>query len=153
MEAQGLSISTQTSYSTPHGLVSFRLSVSSNLSGSKRLSFSGSSGNHESNGKWSMAGLLDNMSDIQVVAEYMKQNYGYDVAMVVGHSKASIVACKWICSGTEETSKLEMFVNVSGRYRMEASLLLCHCFQPSLTENLQFYQGARYATYHHLSDD
>jgi uncharacterized alpha/beta hydrolase family protein len=68
-------------------------------------------------------GLLDDVDDIQVVAEYMKDNYGYDVAMIVAHSKGSIVACKWICSDSKETSKLEMFVNVSGRYRMQVRLV------------------------------
>jgi hypothetical protein len=77
-------------------------------------------------------GLLDDVDDIQVVAEYMKMNHGYDVAMVVAHSKGSIVACKWICSGSEETSKLEMFVNISGRYRMQVRFITCFFAYPPI---------------------
>lgn len=69
-----------------------------------------------------MGGLTNDVDDIQVVAEYMKRNYGYDVVMVIGHSRGSISGCKWVCSGSEETKSVRMFVNVSGRYRMNVSL-------------------------------
>jgi len=71
-----------------------------------------------------MGGLTNDVDDLQVVAEYMKQNYGYDVVMIIGHSRGSICGCKWLCAGSEETKSVRMFVNVSGRYRMDVSFSL-----------------------------
>lgn len=76
-------------------------------------------GNLESGGDWSLASLPKDVEDIQVVVEYMKREYGYTTTVLIGHSRGSIVTCKWIASGSRETQDVEAFVNVSGRYRME----------------------------------
>ena len=58
--------------------------------------------------------------DLKVVVEYLKSSYGYVIDLVVGHSRGSIVAMRWICT-TEDGRKISGFVNASGRYRMAVS--------------------------------
>ncbi|KAF5331300.1 hypothetical protein D9758_015806 [Tetrapyrgos nigripes] len=74
-------------------------------------------GNHETPGVWRQGALAEDVVDVRVVVDYLKANYGYKVDLVVGHSRGSIVAFKWICT-TEEGRKISGFVNASGRYRM-----------------------------------
>ena len=55
----------------------------------------------------------------------MKREYGYTTTVLIGHSRGSIVTCKWIASGSKETQDVEAFVNVSGRFRMEVCSVTC----------------------------
>ncbi|KAF5380752.1 hypothetical protein D9757_007164 [Collybiopsis confluens] len=75
-------------------------------------------GNHETPGTWRQGGLAEDLEDLRVVVDYLKVNYGYEVDLVVGHSRGSIVSFRWICT-SEEGAKISGFVNASGRYRME----------------------------------
>jgi hypothetical protein len=68
-----------------------------------------------------LSGLSNDVEDIQTVAEYMEKTYGYYIHMIIGHSRGSLVGCKWLASGTPQTASAELFVNISGRYRMEVS--------------------------------
>ena len=70
-----------------------------------------------------MSALHEDVEDIQTVAAYLSQEYGYIVDIIIGHSRGSVVAMKWITSSTE-ASKVRGFVNVSGRYRMEVRICL-----------------------------
>ena len=76
-----------------------------------------SSGNHETGGNWKQGALDEDLVDLQVVVDYLKQTYGYVIELLVGHSRGSIVAFRWI-STTEDGRKVSAFVNASGRYRM-----------------------------------
>ncbi|KAK7464904.1 hypothetical protein VKT23_006113 [Stygiomarasmius scandens] len=78
-------------------------------------------GNHETPGVWRQGALADDVVDLRVVVDYLKINYGYKIDLVVGHSRGSIVAFKWICT-TEEGKNISGFVNASGRYRMRKIL-------------------------------
>lgn len=51
----------------------------------------------------------------------MEKTYGYYIHMIIGHSRGSLVGCKWLASGTPQAASVEVFVNISGRYRMEVS--------------------------------
>ncbi|KAK0497774.1 hypothetical protein EDD18DRAFT_1308901 [Armillaria luteobubalina] len=62
---------------------------------------------HETPGTWRQDGLEDEVVDISVVVDYLEKTFGYQVDLIVGHSRASIVAFRWLC-----------FVNISERYRM-----------------------------------
>ena len=64
-----------------------------------------------------MGDLANDLEDIQVVVDYLKVNYGYTVALIIGHSRGSIVAFRWL-SKTKEGRDVPAFVNISGRYRM-----------------------------------
>ncbi|KAF9019943.1 alpha/beta-hydrolase [Hymenopellis radicata] len=75
-------------------------------------------GCHESTGTWRQGGLNDDVDDLRVVTDYLKSKLGYDVDLVVGHSRGSVVGMKWICS-TEEGQRVSAFINVSGRCRMK----------------------------------
>jgi len=55
--------------------------------------------------------------DIQAVVDYLKATYGYVIELLVGHSRGSIVAFRWLAT-TEDGRKVSAFVNASGRYRM-----------------------------------
>ncbi|KAF8817145.1 ectomycorrhiza-regulated esterase [Phlegmacium glaucopus] len=74
-------------------------------------------GNHETGGTWNQGTLDEDMVDLQVVVDYLKQTYGYVIELLVGHSRGSVVAFRWI-STTEDGRKVSAFVNASGRYRM-----------------------------------
>lgn len=56
--------------------------------------------------------------------EYLKNEYGYVVDMLVGHSRGSVTALLWLCKHKDGDAKtLTSYVNVSGRYRMEVRFL------------------------------
>lgn len=57
------------------------------------------------------------MVDLQAVVDFLKSAYGYIIELLVGHSRGSIVAFKWLAA-TEDGRKVPAFVNASGRYRM-----------------------------------
>ncbi|THU96669.1 alpha/beta-hydrolase [Dendrothele bispora CBS 962.96] len=78
-------------------------------------------GNHETPGVWRQGGFAGDVVDLRAVVDYLSINYGYKVDLVVGHSRGSIVAFKWICT-TEEGRNISAFVNASGRYRMRKLL-------------------------------
>lgn len=58
------------------------------------------------------------MEDLQAVVDHLKDEFGYVVDLVIGHSRGSIVGFRWIAT-SEDGKKAAAFVNVSGRYRME----------------------------------
>jgi len=55
--------------------------------------------------------------DVQAVVDYLKATYGYVIGLVVGHSRGSTVAFRWLAT-TEDGRRVSAFVNASGRYRM-----------------------------------
>lgn len=69
-----------------------------------------------------MAALEEDVEDLDVVVQYLKKRFGYIIDLVVGHSRGSVIAIRWLCT-SPEGSQARGFVNVSGRYRMEASKL------------------------------
>jgi uncharacterized protein len=58
------------------------------------------------------------MEDLQAVVDHLKNEFGYVVDLVVGHSRGSIVGFRWLAT-SEDGRKAAAYVNVSGRYRME----------------------------------
>lgn len=85
------------------------------------------SGNHESGGKWRQGGFSDDVEDLVTVVAYLRATYGYEVDMVVGHSRGSVVGMHWLCTA-EEGKRVRALVNVSGRYRMHVRMV----FKPRL---------------------
>ncbi len=85
------------------------------------------SGCHETPGTWRQHGLEDEVADISVVVDYLAKTFGYQVDLIVGHSRGSLVAMRWLCT-TEGGKKVSGFVNVSGRYRMHVSLSILKRF-------------------------
>lgn len=78
-------------------------------------------GNHESGGQWRQGGISDDVEDLVTVVAYLRSTYGYEVDMVVGHSRGSIAGMHWLCTA-EDGRRVRALVNVSGRYRMHVSL-------------------------------
>lgn len=78
-------------------------------------------GNHESGGQWRQGGFADDVEDLVTVVAYLRSTYGYEVDMVVGHSRGSVVGMHWLCT-SEAGKRVRALVNVSGRYRMHVSL-------------------------------
>ncbi|KAI0265547.1 ectomycorrhiza-regulated esterase [Gloeopeniophorella convolvens] len=78
-------------------------------------------GSHESGGKWRYDGFADDVEDIRTVVANLTQEYGYVVDLLVGHSRGSIAAMRWLCT-SEEGKHVSGFVNVSGRYKMDRVL-------------------------------
>lgn len=77
-------------------------------------------GNHETGGTWKQGALEEDLEDVNVVVAHLKSTYGYEIELVVGHSRGSLVGFRWIAS-TEDGRKVPAFVNVSARYRMRVS--------------------------------
>lgn len=75
------------------------------------------SGNHETGGAWKQGALEEDLEDLVAVVDYLKATYGYVVDLVVGHSRGSLVAFRWLCT-SEEGKLVSGYVNASGRYRM-----------------------------------
>lgn len=65
---------------------------------------------------------MNDVEDIQIVVNYLSTTYGYKVDLVVGHSRGSIVAMRWMCT-TNEGQQVSAFVNLSGRYRTQVHLI------------------------------
>ncbi|KAH7919473.1 ectomycorrhiza-regulated esterase [Leucogyrophana mollusca] len=74
-------------------------------------------GNHESGGAWTQGGFARDVEDLVAVVAYLRATYGYDVDMIVGHSRGSVVGMHWLCT-SEEGKGVRALVNASGRYRM-----------------------------------
>ncbi|KAG2130647.1 ectomycorrhiza-regulated esterase [Suillus bovinus] len=75
-------------------------------------------GNHESGGKRTQSGIGRDVEDLVVVVSYLRSTYGYEIDVVVGHSRGSVVGIYWMCT-SEEGQRARAMVNVSGRYRMD----------------------------------
>ncbi|KAF9522581.1 ectomycorrhiza-regulated esterase [Crepidotus variabilis] len=82
-------------------------------------------GNHESGGVWKQGNLLEDIEDLQVVVNFLKHNYDYVIELVVGHSRGSIIAFRWLTT-SEDGRNVPAFVNASGRYRMSKILETPH---------------------------
>lgn len=54
---------------------------------------------------------------MNVVVDHLRKEYGYEISLVVGHSRGSIVGMRWMCI-SEEGQRVKGFVNASGRFRM-----------------------------------
>ncbi|KAJ7676046.1 Alpha/Beta hydrolase protein [Mycena polygramma] len=78
-------------------------------------------GNHETPGIWGQGALADDVEDLSVVVEYLRNVYGYVITTIVGHSRGSIISMRWLCTAPEARA-VTTFVNASGRYRMNKIL-------------------------------
>ncbi|KAL4080798.1 Alpha/Beta hydrolase protein [Scleroderma citrinum] len=74
-------------------------------------------GNHESSGRCRYAGFADDVQDLVTVVAFLRNTYGYEIDMIVGHSRGSVVGIHWLCT-SEEGKHVSAMINVSGRYRM-----------------------------------
>lgn len=70
-----------------------------------------------------MSALDEDIEDLHVVVQYLQKTFGYVIDLIVGHSRGSIIAMRWL-STTEEGRRVRSFVNVAGRHRMEVWFLL-----------------------------
>jgi len=60
------------------------------------------------------------------VVDYLRRIYGYEVDVVVGHSRGSVVGMHWLCT-SEEGQRARAMINVSGRYRMHVREMILLC--------------------------
>jgi alpha-beta hydrolase superfamily lysophospholipase len=58
------------------------------------------------------------VEDVRVVVAYLAQEYGYKIDLLVGHSRGSVVAIRWLCT-SDEGKNVGGFVNMAGRYKMD----------------------------------
>jgi alpha-beta hydrolase superfamily lysophospholipase len=57
------------------------------------------------------------VEDLVTVVSYLRNTYGYEIDVVVAHSRGSVVGMHWLCT-SEEGQRVRAMVNLSGRYRM-----------------------------------
>ena len=60
------------------------------------------------------------MEDLCVVVDHLTRVYGYEIDLLVAHSRGSLVAFHWFCT-SEDAKRVGGLVNVSGRYQMNVS--------------------------------
>jgi alpha-beta hydrolase superfamily lysophospholipase len=72
----------------------------------------------ESGGTTRHGGLANDVEDVRVVVAYLTQEYGYKIDLLVGHSRGSVVAIRWLCT-SDEGKNVGGFVNMAGRYKMD----------------------------------
>ncbi|KDQ62034.1 hypothetical protein JAAARDRAFT_203257 [Jaapia argillacea MUCL 33604] len=87
-------------------------------------------GNHETGGVWKQGALHEDLVDLEVVVKYLMEQYGYEVDLLVGHSRGSIVGFRWLCT-SELGKNVTGYVNCSGRYRMKRMYDILPYYQPS----------------------
>ncbi|KAG1821317.1 ectomycorrhiza-regulated esterase [Suillus variegatus] len=75
-------------------------------------------GNHESGGQRIQSGIARDVEDLVTVVSYLRNTYGYEIDVVVGHSRGSVVGMHWLCT-SKEGQRVRAMVNASGRYRMD----------------------------------
>ncbi|THH17273.1 hypothetical protein EW146_g3504 [Bondarzewia mesenterica] len=90
-------------------------------------------GAHESGGEWVHSGIDRDVEDLRVVVDHLTRHYGYEVDLLVGHSRGSVVAMHWLCT-SEEGKRVGGIVNASGRYRMHRIFDDAHRYQTSFDE-------------------
>ncbi|TDL22230.1 alpha/beta-hydrolase [Rickenella mellea] len=74
-------------------------------------------GSHETGGTWKMGSIEEDVEDLQVVVQHLTERLGYNIELIVGHSRGSLAAFRWLCTA-EAAKRVGAFVNVAGRYRM-----------------------------------
>lgn len=90
-------------------------------------------GNHETPGPWNMSAFQNDLADLDAVVQFLNEKLGYTVDMLIGHSRGSIIAFKWICT-RPEGKQISYFVNCSGRYRMERMRRRLDIYQPAIDQ-------------------
>ncbi|TRM56950.1 Alpha/Beta hydrolase protein [Schizophyllum amplum] len=90
-------------------------------------------GNHETPGTWRTDALDDDVADLAAVVAYLRGHLGYRIALLVGHSRGSIVGFRWMCTAPE-AQEVDGFVNVSGRYRMRVHSPAGQAWQREIAE-------------------
>jgi uncharacterized protein len=73
-------------------------------------------GSHETPGTWNMGALDEDLRDLRTVVRYLTEELGYQIQLLVGHSRGSLVGLQWM---SLYGVGVRGFVNVSARYRME----------------------------------
>lgn len=77
--------------------------------------------------EWDMAGFGEDVKDMDAVVDFLTQEYGYSVDLVVGHSRGSLVGWKWFADrfGPESSTSKEsqrsppLWISLGGRWRMD----------------------------------
>ena len=104
-------------------------------------------GSRESGGISRHGGLANDVEDLRVVVAYLTQEDGYKIDLLVGHSRGSVVAMRWLCT-SDEGKNVGGFVNVSARYKMDVRDILPSSkrvlFSNPLTSR-EYYKVSRYA--------
>lgn len=71
-----------------------------------------------------MSRFGDDVDDVEAVLEYLLRGYGYELALLVGHSRGSLGGWKWFAEkargrrGGGEDGRLPLWVSLGGRWDM-----------------------------------
>ncbi|KAK0443848.1 hypothetical protein EV421DRAFT_1803722 [Armillaria borealis] len=79
-------------------------------------------GYFESPGIWRQNKMEEDVLDLRIVTDYLKAHFGYQINLVIGHSRGAVLAVRWLCT-SEDGKKVSGFVIVSATYRMKARIL------------------------------
>ncbi|ORY78426.1 Alpha/Beta hydrolase protein [Leucosporidium creatinivorum] len=70
----------------------------------------------ESEGKWGMMNLDDDIVDLKVVIAYLEEEWGYRIHLIIAHSRGSMITAYYLSCFPHP--HIPLFVNLSGRYDM-----------------------------------
>ncbi|KAK0490098.1 Alpha/Beta hydrolase protein [Armillaria luteobubalina] len=79
-------------------------------------------GYFESPGIWRQNRMEEDVLDLRIITDYLKAHFGYQIDLVIGHSRGAVLAVRWLCT-SEDGKKVSGFVIVSATYRMKDILV------------------------------
>ncbi|PBK91005.1 alpha/beta-hydrolase [Armillaria gallica] len=83
-------------------------------------------GSFESPGIWRQNKMEEDVLDLRIITDYLKAHFGYQIDLVIGHSRGAVLAIRWLCT-SEDGKKVSGFVIVSATYRMKTTdVLIIH---------------------------
>ncbi|PBK64065.1 ectomycorrhiza-regulated esterase [Armillaria solidipes] len=77
-------------------------------------------GYFESPGIWRQNKMEEDVLDLRIVTDYLKAHFGYQIDLVIGHSRGAVLAVRWLCT-SEDGKKVSGFVIVSATYLSKSS--------------------------------
>ncbi|CAO1625655.1 unnamed protein product [Sympodiomycopsis kandeliae] len=89
--------------------------------------------NHETPGEWNMAKFDNDIQDINCVLAYLEQHYNYNLQLLVGHSRGSLVGWKFLSQYPSPQNIL--WVSLGGRWRMNRIHDRDHLYNPQFESN------------------
>lgn len=78
--------------------------------------------NHETPGDWDMARFENDVHDMDVVLAYLREKLSYELDLLVGHSRGSLIGWSWMAERSKQYNSAFgpiLWVSLGGRWRME----------------------------------
>lgn len=83
-------------------------------------------GNHESSGHWKVDGISNDVQDVSDVVHYLEQTFGYEVGLVIAHSRGALAGWNFFTISEEfhrgrHGYQIPYFVSLSARWNLDGA--------------------------------